>query len=428
MRSQTQAVAGAAQRMNQLLLVIVVDLAAEAAHENFEHVGKGVVVVVPHVRGDGRPIDHAILVQDEELQEREFLRGQRDLATGAPCAMRAEVDFEIGDADDVLAARQPSSDRAQSREEFGECKRFREIVIGAGVETAHTVVDAVSRRQHQYRRHDAPLSERPAEIEPRSARQHHIEYDDVQIVATSSREAVGELHPDVDLVAPLLQPLAENGGQSRIIFDEQCAHAGKVHRAGRIARPGAVIGLSGSRVDVIGRTGDAVYCPWVSRVFTLETTMRSVTTIIGIAAIFAAANAGAQAAKPQASASKPRAAPQARTTGYKKELPDALVRVAKVTEATAAATALAQVPGGKIETVELEREDAKLIYSYDIKVPGKSGIDEVHIDAMTGAVASNVHETPAMEKQEAAADKKEAKAKAATAKPAAKPVTRKPPL
>jgi len=77
---------------------------------------------------------------------------------------------------------------------------------------------------------------------------------------------------------------------------------------------------------------------------------------------------------------------------------------AKVTEKAARATALAQVPGGKIRSGELERENGKLVYSFDVATKGKTGIDEVQVDAITGTVLSNKHETPAMEKAEAKAD------------------------
>ena len=104
---------------------------------------------------------------------------------------------------------------------------------------------------------------------------------------------------------------------------------------------------------------------------------------------------------------------------YKHELPDSLVRVAKVTEADAAATAQKRVPKGTIESVELEREKGKLIYSYDIKLAGKSGVQEVNVDASTGKVISSKHESAKMEKKEAAAESKE-KAKAKPAPPPAK--------
>jgi hypothetical protein len=74
----------------------------------------------------------------------------------------------------------------------------------------------------------------------------------------------------------------------------------------------------------------------------------------------------------------------------------------------ARATALAKVPNGKIQTAELEREHGKLIYSFDIRVPGKSGIEEVQVDAVNGKVVSMVHESPKAERKEAQLDKQEA--------------------
>ena len=123
------------------------------------------------------------------------------------------------------------------------------------------------------------------------------------------------------------------------------------------------------------------------------------------ALVVTASVAGAQA--PQAAAKATAKAPAA--AGYKKEVPAKLAAKAKVAEAVAATTALAKVPGGKIESVELEEEDGKLIYSYDIKVAGKKGIEEIQVDAMSGAVVKSEHEDPATEKQEAEDDKKAAK-------------------
>lgn len=79
---------------------------------------------------------------------------------------------------------------------------------------------------------------------------------------------------------------------------------------------------------------------------------------------------------------------------------------AKITLAAATATAQKAVPNGKIVAHELERENGRLIYSFDFKVAGKSGIDEVAVDALTGAMLSKSHESPADEAREAAADKK----------------------
>src|SRR2546423_13832114 len=82
---------------------------------------------------------------------------------------------------------------------------------------------------------------------------------------------------------------------------------------------------------------------------------------------------------------------------------------AKVTKAEAQTTALAQVPGGKINEGELEKEKGKLIWSFDISTPGTKDITEVQVDAITGGGVSKVVESAAeqrKEKEEEAREKK----------------------
>src|SRR5437764_13991047 len=75
-RSRPEAVAAAAQRRDQLGIEPVVALAPQAADEHLEDVGEGVVIVVPHVRGDGGTVEHLSRVGDEQLQQRELLGGE----------------------------------------------------------------------------------------------------------------------------------------------------------------------------------------------------------------------------------------------------------------------------------------------------------------------------------------------------------------
>ncbi len=116
------------------------------------------------------------------------------------------------------------------------------------------------------------------------------------------------------------------------------------------------------------------------------------------------------------------AAPGARAqAAYKRDIPDSLAGKTKITESAAAATALKRLSKGAIQSVELEREDGRLQYSYDVATPGKSGIDEVNVDALTGKIIGVEHETPEQMKKEAAEEVNEAKAKAAKAKKPAAP-------
>jgi Peptidase propeptide and YPEB domain len=93
-------------------------------------------------------------------------------------------------------------------------------------------------------------------------------------------------------------------------------------------------------------------------------------------------------------------------TAVRSKVPADLAAKAKVSLEAARTTALAKVPKGQVQSEELEEEDGMLLYSFDIKVPGRSGIEEVEIDALNGSVFKVDHETAAAEKAEAAKDAK----------------------
>ncbi len=129
------------------------------------------------------------------------------------------------------------------------------------------------------------------------------------------------------------------------------------------------------------------------------------TTIVACAA---AVTLSAQTPAPAKSMSTaaPKQTTVAKTTTVRKDTPASLRKEAKISMKKARATALKEVPNGKVRSSELERENGKLIYSFDIKLAGKTGTEEVNIDAITGAVVAHEHETPKAEKKEAATEKK----------------------
>ena len=144
--------------------------------------------------------------------------------------------------------------------------------------------------------------------------------------------------------------------------------------------------------------------------------------VIAVAVAIAAttAVAGAQGTTTYKSAAKP--ATQTSTTtkkhhrsAKKAETQADLQKEAKISEETARATALKEVPNGTVKSSELEREKGKLIYSYDITVPGKSGVEEVNVNAVDGSLVGKTHESAKTEKKEGAKEAKEVK-KTTTAK------------
>lgn len=67
-------------------------------------------------------------------------------------------------------------------------------------------------------------------------------------------------------------------------------------------------------------------------------------------------------------------------------------------------TALARVPGGTVISTELEVEGGRLLYSLDIRPMKGSGIEEVQVDAHSGVVLGQQHESAAQERDEAAGE------------------------
>ena len=96
----------------------------------------------------------------------------------------------------------------------------------------------------------------------------------------------------------------------------------------------------------------------------------------------------------------------------KKGIADAdLPSLAKVSRADAENTALkvVNVSAASVASGELEAEGGCLIYSFDIQIPGEKSIIEVTVDAGTGKVLAQKHESPKAQAAEKAADAAAAK-------------------
>ena len=79
-----------------------------------------------------------------------------------------------------------------------------------------------------------------------------------------------------------------------------------------------------------------------------------------------------------------------------------LARQAKISLEAARKIALAKVPGGVVKSEELEREKGRLIYSFDIAVAGRPGVEEINVSAVSGKILAQNHESAKDEKKEEA--------------------------
>jgi len=85
----------------------------------------------------------------------------------------------------------------------------------------------------------------------------------------------------------------------------------------------------------------------------------------------------------------------------KSKIPAALKKDAKISVEAARATAMKKVPG-ELQEEELEKENGKLVYSFDIRATGQKDITEVQVSAIDGSIVS-------VEKEDAASEAKEKK-------------------
>jgi uncharacterized membrane protein YkoI len=113
--------------------------------------------------------------------------------------------------------------------------------------------------------------------------------------------------------------------------------------------------------------------------------MNSLRKMVGVTAALLLTSGAAMAQQPIAQDT-------AHTAAYTREVPDSLRSLTKISEDSARAVALAHARGGTVQSLELEREHGKLIWSFDIKIPGKPGITEVNVNALDGTLVGVEHE------------------------------------
>ncbi|HEV7138263.1 MAG TPA: hypothetical protein VGN43_16635 [Steroidobacteraceae bacterium] len=78
-----------------------------------------------------------------------------------------------------------------------------------------------------------------------------------------------------------------------------------------------------------------------------------------------------------------------------------LMSMAKLSKPKAERIALEKIGHrAKISSAEIEAEQECLIWSFDLKVPGHAGVQEVNIDAGNGNVLDVHHETASQESSE----------------------------
>ncbi|HEY9422150.1 MAG TPA: PepSY domain-containing protein [Thermoanaerobaculia bacterium] len=104
------------------------------------------------------------------------------------------------------------------------------------------------------------------------------------------------------------------------------------------------------------------------------------------------------------------AEPQDKAPSQDTAAPAATAKKARISIEEARVIALAKVPTGTVRSEELNRENDKVAYSFEILVPGKKGIQVVRVNPADGEIVSIKEKSAwADRRDEAAKRRREAK-------------------
>jgi hypothetical protein len=162
-----------------------------------------------------------------------------DVAAGGVEVEAAEAEVNALKVRNRLGRRVcPAQERAEAGEEFLERERLREVVVGPGVETGHTVLHVAEGGQHEDGHGEAARTETLDEGAPIKARKPPV-YDEGIVPARERFEkAPLPVGLDRDDVALLFQPTPDGLGDGRLVLDEQEAVGrgrGSAHEGGTCA-------------------------------------------------------------------------------------------------------------------------------------------------------------------------------------------------
>ncbi len=221
-------------------------LAAQGRHVHLDEVHV-VVVEPPHHREELGLRQHGALVPSERHEQRELHRGQLDRQAVALDDVRADVDVQVAEADDLGRPGRPAHDRLDLAAQLGERQRQRQHVVGAGPERGQAVVDPCRPGEHQERHVGRPPEPGHWPCVLCQRRVPRVEQDERGArLADRSIERCG-LHP-VDLDARGAQHMVHGVGEQIVRGDREHETPASGGPAAHPAVLQAALGLLGTRV------------------------------------------------------------------------------------------------------------------------------------------------------------------------------------
>src|SRR6266850_7816381 len=219
----TEAVPDTPNRMDQRIGLLAVDLAAHAPDIDVDDIGRGIEMKIPDVLQQHRPGYDAAFVANQILQQLEFPREKKDRLAAPAGGPRHQVDREIADPQDGLLDNgvAASAKRLDPRQQFDERKRLDQIVIAAGPQATHPIVDFSERTDDQNGRGDAVVAQLTHHRDAIDVRKHAVNRDHGIVAGDAAAQRLVAARGQIHLITAGRELFHELTGGFRIVLNDQ---------------------------------------------------------------------------------------------------------------------------------------------------------------------------------------------------------------
>src|SRR6185369_7223170 len=221
----TETVPCAANRMDQRIGLLAVDLATHAPDIDVDDICGGIEMKIPDVLQQHGPGYDAAFVAHQILEKLKLPGKKRNILATPAGGPRHQVECEIADTQDRLLDNgvTASAKRLDPRQEFDERKRLDQIVIAAGPQAAYPIVDFSECTDDQDGCGDALSTELTHDGNAVDIRQHAVDRDDGIAASGAATQRFVAAGGQIHLVTAGLERFHELVGGFRVILNDQNA-------------------------------------------------------------------------------------------------------------------------------------------------------------------------------------------------------------
>src|SRR5882724_5299934 len=219
----TETVPCAANRMDQRIGLLAVDLATDASDIDVDDIRRGIEMKVPDVLQQHGPGYDATFVANQILEKLK-LPGEKHNILAAPAGgPRHQVDREIADTQDGLLDNgvTASAKRLDARQQFDERKRLDQIVIAPGTQATHPIVDLSERTDDQHGCGDAVVAQLTHYRDAIDVRKHAVNRDHGIVAGDAAAQRLVAAGGQIHLVTAGSERIHDLAGGFRVVLDDQ---------------------------------------------------------------------------------------------------------------------------------------------------------------------------------------------------------------